>query len=54
MASPTMFKKVNELCKGKKLCPFYNLPCGCKFGDDCAKEHACAQCGQNHPYCSNR
>ena len=53
MATPTMFKKVNELCKGKKLCPFYNLPCGCKFGDDCAKEHSCAQCGQTHPYCSN-
>ena len=53
MASPAMFKKVNELCKGKKVCPFYNLPCGCKFDSDCAKEHICAQCGQNHPYCSN-
>ena len=53
MAPPAMFKKVNELCKGKKTCPFYNLPSGCKFGSDCAKDHVCAQCGQSHPFCSN-
>ena len=52
MAPAAMFKKVNELCKGKKTCPFWNLPCGCKFDGTCAKDHVCAQCGQNHPYCT--
>ena len=50
MADPALFKKVNELCKGKKTCPFYNLPGGCKFDSACAKDHICAQCGQAHPF----
>ena len=53
MAPAQIWKKVNELCKGKKTCPFWNLPGGCKFDSGCSRDHVCAQCGQAHPYHSN-
>jgi hypothetical protein len=34
----------------KKRCKFFNLSCGCSFGNECKKDHVCWQCGGDHKW----
>ena len=50
-----VFSKCKDAIKksGKKICPFWNLPCDCKFQDTCSLDHKCPECGVAHKWFEN-